>query len=96
LKLGARPFRAEADRRAWARVEWVEDAGFSAKSMKRPGLASILARIERGDVLVSAKLDRLSRSLLDFDGLMQRASAVAGRWSPWTHRLTALQRQAKP
>lgn len=30
----------EAERRGWAEadVEWIEDAGFSAKSLKRPGL----------------------------------------------------------
>lgn len=65
---------ADADRRGWA-VEFIEDAGFSAKSLKRPGLQLALERLRRGDasVLVVSKMDRLSRSLLDFAGIMQRA-----------------------
>ena len=48
----------------------------SARSLvSRPGLARALADIERGaaSVLVVAKLDRLSRSLLDFAALMERS-----------------------
>jgi DNA invertase Pin-like site-specific DNA recombinase len=67
----------EAQRRGWdqADVHWIEDAGFSAKSMNRPGLAIALAALKRGDtsVLVVSKMDRLSRSLLDFAAIMQRA-----------------------
>lgn len=69
--------QAEADRRGWTIVEWCEDAGASAKSMaNRPGLAEALAAIENGQAagIVVAKLDRLSRSLVDFAGLMARAS----------------------
>jgi DNA invertase Pin-like site-specific DNA recombinase len=66
---------AEAGRRGWTRLEFVEDAGYSASSLRRPGLASALQRLGRGDagVLVVSKMDRLSRSLLDFAGIMQRA-----------------------
>jgi DNA invertase Pin-like site-specific DNA recombinase len=66
---------AEAARRAWTDVQYVEDAGFSAKSMKRPGLMSALARLREGhaDVLVVSKTDRLSRSVLDFASIMQTA-----------------------
>lgn len=51
------------------------DAGYSARSMRRPGLTDALVRLARGeaDVLAVAKMDRLSRSLLDFAGIMQRA-----------------------
>jgi DNA invertase Pin-like site-specific DNA recombinase len=67
----------EAKARGWAEadIDWVEDAGFSAKSLKRPGLAMALEALRRGDasVLVVAKTDRLSRSLLDFAGILQRA-----------------------
>lgn len=64
---------AEAARRGWA-LELVEDAGYSAKDLRRPGIASALARLADGEaeVLVVAKLDRLSRSLIDFAGLMER------------------------
>jgi len=66
---------AEAKRRGWEQVEVIEDAGFSARSVNRPGLTLALDRLKRGEasVLVVAKMDRLSRSLLDFAGIMQRA-----------------------
>jgi DNA invertase Pin-like site-specific DNA recombinase len=65
---------SEAERRGWS-VEFIEDAGFSAKSLKRPGLTLALDRLKRGEasVLVVSKMDRLSRSLLDFAAIMQRA-----------------------
>jgi DNA invertase Pin-like site-specific DNA recombinase len=66
---------AEVERRGWKAVEWIEDGGFSAKTMKRPGLTLALDRLGRGEatVLIVSKMDRLSRSLLDFAGIMQRA-----------------------
>jgi DNA invertase Pin-like site-specific DNA recombinase len=52
----------------------VEQGIASGKSMKRrPGLEQALAQMEPGRVLVSAKLDRVSRSLLDFAALLDRA-----------------------
>ena len=67
---------AEAERRGWQLVDVIEDAGYSGKSMKRPGIAAALdaLRQKRADTLVVAKLDRLSRSMLDFAALMDRAS----------------------
>jgi DNA invertase Pin-like site-specific DNA recombinase len=52
-----------------------EDKGFSAKSLERPGITRVLEQLKAGaaDALMVAKLDRLSRSLLDFAGLMERA-----------------------
>jgi DNA invertase Pin-like site-specific DNA recombinase len=67
---------AEAERRGWQLVRAFEDAGASGKSMSgRPGLAAALDAVEAGDAeaLVVSKLDRLSRSLLDFSSLMERA-----------------------
>lgn len=66
---------AEAERRGWDLVAILEDAA-SGKSLNgRHGLQEALGAIERGeaDGLVVAKLDRLSRSLLDFASLMERA-----------------------
>lgn len=65
----------EAKRRAWKDVEYVVDDGYSAKSLARPGIAGALAELSAGRaaVLTVAKLDRLSRSLLDFATLMDRA-----------------------
>lgn len=66
----------ECQRRCWALDQVFEDAGASAKSLTgRPALADALAglRGHRADALVVAKLDRLSRSLLDFAGLMDQS-----------------------
>lgn len=70
-----RPVRTPIGR-GWTEIEFIEDAGYSAKSIaKRPGLEIALAALQRGDagVLVVSKMDRLSRSLLDFAGIMQTA-----------------------
>lgn len=64
---------AEADRRGWEDVAWYVDGGFSGKDLERPAMTALLTEVRRGDVLVIAKLDRLSRSLSDFAGLMERA-----------------------
>jgi DNA invertase Pin-like site-specific DNA recombinase len=73
---------SEIDRRGWVLHDIYVDAGVSGKSMVgREGLDSALTAIESGsaDALVVAKLDRLSRSLLDFAALMARAQAK--RWN---------------
>jgi DNA invertase Pin-like site-specific DNA recombinase len=62
----------EALRRGWT-VRWIEDRGESGKSMKRDGLQSALKLLKRREAscLVVAKLDRLSRSVHDFAGLLK-------------------------
>jgi DNA invertase Pin-like site-specific DNA recombinase len=69
---------AEATRRGWdeADLTFIEDAGFSGKNLDRPGIETALdaLRHRKADTLVVSKLDRLSRSLVDFAGLMDRAS----------------------
>ena len=67
--------RAECKRRGWQIVGVVEDAGYSAKDLKRPGVQAALEQLERkqADGLVVAKLDRLSRSMLDFTAVMAKA-----------------------
>lgn len=64
----------EADRRGW-NLTWACDDGYTASNLNRPALTSALAALRAGDAagLVVAKLDRLSRSLLDFAGLMETA-----------------------
>jgi DNA invertase Pin-like site-specific DNA recombinase len=62
--------------RGWEIVDWATDAGVSAKTIKRrPGLTEALGRLDAGeaDVLIVAKLDRLSRSVADFANLTERA-----------------------
>ena len=76
LEAQRQAIEGEAARRDWELVHVFEDAGVSGKSMNgRAGLSEALRTIgeARASVLVVAKLDRLSRSLLDFAGLMERA-----------------------
>lgn len=68
-----------ATARGWELVTVLEDRGVSAKSTKgRDALAAAIALCEAGgaDALVVAKLDRLSRSIIDFATLMERARAA--------------------
>lgn len=66
---------AEAARRGWQLLRIHSDAA-SGKSMTgRPGLEAALSAMKRGkaEALIVAKLDRLSRSIVDFGALMERA-----------------------
>lgn len=62
-------------------VIWYADEGLSAKSLARPQLQAALTRLhvvpKRRDVdgVVVAKLDRLSRSVHDFSGILKLAAA---------------------
>ena len=59
--------------RGWVELEKTyEDAAQSGSTLERPAMKALLADIERGrvDVVVVYKLDRLSRSLLDFVSLI--------------------------
>jgi DNA invertase Pin-like site-specific DNA recombinase len=67
---------ADAERRNWEVVAVHEDAGASGKSLTgRAGLQTALTAVSSGeaDVLLVSKLDRLSRSLVDFAGLLARS-----------------------
>lgn len=76
---------AEAQRRGWS-VEWVIDQGETGKNAARPGLARALSMLDAGEAeaLVVSKLDRLSRSVVDFGQILQRATRPRGRKAkPW-------------
>ena len=71
----------EAERRGWQLVDVLVDAGASGKSLAgRPALSDALSLLDRGhaDALIVAKLDRLSRSVLDFAGVLARAERRGG------------------
>lgn len=73
--------REHAARLGWD-VEILREEGKSAKSLKgRPVLLDALSRLDRreADILLAVRLDRLSRSLIDFSNLYER-SAKKG-WS---------------
>jgi|SRR5947209_7503342 len=67
-----RAIREAARQHGWDLVEIVTD-NESGKDLHRPGLRSALERIADGtaDGLVAAKLDRISRSVLDFASLLE-------------------------
>jgi site-specific DNA recombinase len=58
----------------WALIrDAYDDGGFSGGTLERPALRRLLADIEEGlvDVVVVYKIDRLSRSLMDFSKLVE-------------------------
>jgi DNA invertase Pin-like site-specific DNA recombinase len=77
--LDAQRAAAEAFIQSHVQAGWVclpqryDDGGYTGANMERPALQRLLADIDAGeiDVVVSYKLDRLSRSLLDFARMME-------------------------
>src|SRR4051794_22768833 len=75
---GVSPAAQEAKVRMYAELHDLDlvavevDAGVSAKTIERPGLARALSMIDKweADGLLIAKLDRLSRSVADWDRLI--------------------------
>jgi len=64
----------EGKRRGWELLHLV-DSGGSGKSLKRPAITQALDMLSKGEaqVLMIAKLDRLSRSLIDFARVAEQA-----------------------
>jgi DNA invertase Pin-like site-specific DNA recombinase len=81
--LGMEAQRRRIEERArisdWGELTWAVDDGWSGKTLDRPALVRVLDQIGPGDRLIVAKLDRLSRSVLDFVGLLGRSRD--GGWS---------------
>lgn len=63
--------RSETDRRGWT-ITWAVNDGYSARTMERPALRDALAQLRAGVAqgIVVAKLDRLSRSVVDLAGTL--------------------------
>jgi DNA invertase Pin-like site-specific DNA recombinase len=80
LEAQRRAIRHECERRGWRLLEIYEDAASGRAVTGRSGLKAALTALDDrvATALVVAKLDRLSRSLLDFAALMER-----GRRSGW-------------
>ena len=49
----------------WGEPIYFEDDGYSAKDLKRPAAQEMIARAEAFDIVLTSKLDRMSRNLLD-------------------------------
>jgi site-specific DNA recombinase len=63
----------------WVLVEKrYEDGGFTGANIERPAFTRLLQDVDAGliDVIVVYKIDRLSRSLLDFAKVIERLAAV--------------------
>jgi site-specific DNA recombinase len=68
-------FIASQKNEGWVALpETYSDGGFSGSNTERPGLQALLRDVEAGKVQVIAvyKLDRLSRSLIDFVALLEK------------------------
>lgn len=73
--------RAEAERRGWDLIDVVHDVASGKSTKKRPGLERCMAGLDAGfaQALVVAKLDRLSRSLIDFGEMLEHVRKAG--WS---------------
>jgi site-specific DNA recombinase len=77
--LDAQREAAEAYIQSQAHADWTclstryDDGGYTGSNLNRPALQCLLADIEAGqiDCVVTHRVDRLSRSLLDFAKLME-------------------------
>ena len=59
----------------WSAIPTIyDDGGFSGGTLERPSLQRLLADVDAGrvDIIVVYKVDRLTRSLLDFSNLVER------------------------
>lgn len=72
--------KSEAEHRGWT-VRWLVDEGYSAKNLQRPAMTEALRLLasHEADALVVAKLDRLSRSVVDFSNTL--ATAKKQKWA---------------
>lgn len=77
LEAQRRSLSAALDARGWTLVAEHVDEGLSGANLRRPALTEALEVLDNGgaEVLVVAKLDRLSRSVLDFALITERAKA---------------------
>ena len=70
---------SECGRRGWELAALHAEVASGGRADNRPELQAALASMGRGDALVVSRLDRLSRSLVDFSAILERARR--GRWS---------------
>jgi len=66
---------AACEQRGWILLRFEEDAASGRSRRKRPGLDAALASCRCGDSdgIIAAKLDRLSRSVIDFAQLIEES-----------------------
>jgi DNA invertase Pin-like site-specific DNA recombinase len=76
LEVQETAIRAEAERRGWQLVDTVAEVGSGKSADARARLQETLVRLDTGevDILIVSRLDRLTRSLLDFAAIVDRAT----------------------
>jgi DNA invertase Pin-like site-specific DNA recombinase len=72
--------RGYCEAQGWTVAGVFSDAGVSAKTLDRPELERALEALPRGGVLVTLKLDRLTRTVADLAPLAERIAASAADW----------------
>lgn len=74
LESQEKKIRAMAEVQGAKLVEIIGDGGESAKSLARPGMERLLSLVDTGkvNVVIIAKLDRLTRSVKDLAELLER------------------------
>lgn len=79
---------AEVRRRGWSLVDIFEDVGWSGRTLRRPGIERILGMLRGADadVLVVAKLDRLTRRMADLVALVEETKRTRSPGSGRTRR----------
>jgi DNA invertase Pin-like site-specific DNA recombinase len=67
-----RSIRQACEQRGWTLVDVIHDDGASGKDLGRPGVRAALQQVADGEVsaLVTSRLDRLTRSLVDAASLL--------------------------
>src|SRR5713226_8518302 len=74
LDMQASRCRSFIESKGWELIGVYSDAGYSAKSLNRPGMAQVLelvrAKPRKIDAVVTLKLDRLTRSVMDLGHLL--------------------------
>jgi DNA invertase Pin-like site-specific DNA recombinase len=88
LEAQRRAIAAECKRRGWQLLEVLEEAGFSAEDLERPGIQELQGVLESADAkaLVARKLDKPARLLPDLACLL--ASAQKQGWALLTLECT--------
>ena len=87
----AEAFIQSQRREGWSALpELYDDGGFTGANMDRPALTRLLHAVEAGelDCVVVYKVDRLSRSLLDFTRMLSACPAKRRFQEPRRDRLT--------
>src|SRR5258708_38886873 len=101
--LDAQREAAEAYVKSKAQEGWIclpdryDDGGFTGGNMDRPAVQRLLADIEQGkvDAVITYKVDRLSRSLLDFSKMMEVFDRHRGAFVSVTHPVKPRHRVAR-